>query len=137
MVIGRDGEALSKLNKDLSVLLQTRKIEIKVKEVKRPDLDARVVADNIAMAIERRASYRRAAKQYLQKSMEAGAKGIKIYIGGRLNGAEIARGEFVSEGRIPLQTIRADIDYAHSEALTTYGKLGIKVWIYRGDIFNK
>ena len=136
MIVGRTGTGVADLQRELSVVLQTRKVEIKVKEIKKPDLDAQTVADNIASAIVRRISYRRAAKQAVQKAIEQGAKGAKVYVGGRLNGAEIARGEFVSEGRIPLQTLRADIDYATSAAITTYGKLGIKVWIYKGDIFD-
>jgi len=111
-------------------------IEINIKEIKKPDLDANIVAKNIAGQVERRISYRRAAKQSVQKAIDAGAIGVKVFISGRLNGVEIARSEFFKQGNIPLHTFRADIDYARSTAKTTYGAIGIKVWIYKGNIYK-
>ena len=110
---------------------------INIKEIKKPMLDAQIVGQSIAQQVEKRISYRRAAKMALEKIMEAGAIGGKIYLGGRLNGVEISRSEFFSKGKIPLHTFRADIDYASVAAQTSYGKIGIKVWIYKGDIFKK
>ena len=107
---------------------------INILEIKRADLDAKLVAENIARQLENRVSFRRAQKQAIQRSMRAGAQGIKTMVSGRLGGADIARSEYYSEGTVPLHTLRADIDYAHAEADTTYGKLGVKVWIYRGEV---
>ena len=111
-----------------------QKVFIDIKEIKRPDRDAQLVAENIAQQLENRVSFRRAMKSTMGRSMKAGVKGIKTAVGGRLGGADIARTEFYSEGTIPLQTLRADIDYGFAEADTTYGKLGVKVWIYKGEV---
>ena len=111
-----------------------KRVHINIVEIKKADLDARLVAENIARQLENRVSFRRAQKQAIQRTMRAGAKGIKTQVSGRLGGADIARAEHYSEGTVPLHTLRADIDYAHAEADTTYGKLGVKVWIYRGEV---
>lgn len=136
MIIGRGGEVIEELKAKLKKQFNTN-FTINIKEVKKPMLEAEIVAENLAKQVERRVSYRRAAKMAVQKIMEAGASGVKIYLGGRLNGVEIARGEFFTEGKIPLHTFRADIDYASRPASTTYGQIGIKVWIYKGDIFKE
>ena len=112
----------------------TKKLIVDIKEVKRPDRDAQLVAENIALQLENRISFRRAMKSTMQRTMKAGAKGIKTSVSGRLGGADMARTEFYSEGTIPLQTLRADIDYGFAEADTTYGKVGVKVWIYKGEV---
>jgi len=135
IIIGKQGDKLDKLKKKLSQKFGEH-IEINIKEIKKPDLDAKIVADHIAKQVERRVSYRRASKQAVQKSIDAGAIGVKIYVGGRLNGVDIARGEFFKQGNIPLHTFRADIDYARATAATTYGSIGIKVWIYKGNIYK-
>lgn len=135
VIIGRQGASVE----DLKAALEKEfghKFTINIKEIKKPELDAWLVAENIAMQIERRVSYRRAAKMSVKKAIDAGAKGIKIRIGGRLNGVEISRSEFYAEGQIPLHTFRADIDYALAEAKTTYGIIGVKVWINRGMVFK-
>ncbi|OGJ42290.1 30S ribosomal protein S3 [Candidatus Peregrinibacteria bacterium RIFCSPLOWO2_01_FULL_39_12] len=136
VVIGRGGETIEKLKDTLSKKFKET-FAINIKEIKKPMLDARIVGDNLAVQVEKRVSYRRASKMAIEKTMEAGAIGVKIYLGGRLNGVEISRGEFFSKGKIPLQTFRANIDYASVTAYTTYGKIGIKVWIYKGDVFKK
>jgi len=136
IVIGRGGELIEKLKEDLKKKFNVT-FAINIKEIKKPTLDAELVAKNIAKQVEKRISYRRAAKMSIDKSMEAGAIGVKVYLGGRLNGVEISRGEFFSKGKIPLHTFRADIDYASVPAHTTYGKIGIKVWIYKGEVFKK
>ncbi len=136
IVIGRGGELIEKLKEDLKNRFNVT-FAINIKEIKKPTLDAELVAKNIAKQVEKRISYRRAAKMSIDKSMEAGALGVKVYLGGRLNGVEISRGEFFSRGKIPLHTFRADIDYASIPAHTTYGKIGIKVWIYKGEVFKK
>ncbi len=133
VIIGHGGEEIEKLKKQLSNLVNEN-IQVSVMEVKVADLAAQLVAKSIAQQIEGRASYRMAQKKAIRNAMKAGAKGIKTLVSGRLNGAEIARSEGYSEGTIPLHTLRADIDYAASEADTTYGKLGVKVWIYKGEI---
>ena len=133
MVIGKGGSEVEKLRKALSNLTEKR-IHINIVEIKKVDLDARLVAENIARQLESRISFRRAQKQAIQRTMRAGAKGIKTQVSGRLGGADIARAEHYSEGTVPLHTLRADIDYGHAEADTTYGKLGVKVWIYRGEV---
>ncbi|WP_031547049.1 MULTISPECIES: 30S ribosomal protein S3 [Salinicoccus] len=133
MVIGKGGSEIDKLRTALTNLTG-KKIHINVVEVKKVDMDAKLVAENIARQLENRVSFRRAQKQVLQRAMRAGAKGIKTQVSGRLGGADIARSEGYSEGTVPLHTLRADIDYAHEEADTTYGKLGVKVWIYRGEV---
>ena len=136
MVIGRDGDGIDALKKDLMKLTK-KNVEVEIKEIRRAELDAQLTAESIAQALERRVSFRRAMKQALQRTMKAGAKGIKIVAAGRLGGAEIARSEKYSEGNVPLHTLRADIDYGFAEADTTYGKLGIKVWINHGEILDK
>lgn len=133
IVIGKGGSEIEKLRKRLIDLIG-KNVNINIVEVKVPDLDAQLVAENIALQLERRISFRRAMKQCMARSMKAGAKGIKTSCSGRLGGAEIARTEHYHEGTIPLQTLRADIDYGFAEANTTYGKIGVKVWIYKGEI---
>ncbi len=133
MVIGKGGSEVEALRKNLNELTQKR-VHINIVEIKRANLDAKLVAENIARQLEGRVSFRRAQKQAIQRTMRAGAKGIKTQVSGRLGGADIARAEHYSEGTVPLHTLRADIDYAWEEADTTYGKLGVKVWIYRGEV---
>lgn len=133
MVIGKGGTEVEGLRKALNQLTGKR-VHINIIEIKRADLDAKLVAENIARQLENRVSFRRAQKQAIQRTMRSGAQGIKTQVSGRLGGADIARAEHYSEGTVPLHTLRADIDYAHAEADTTYGKLGVKVWIYRGEI---
>ena len=133
MVIGRQGSNIELLKSDLKKMTESA-IEINIVEVKTPDMDATLVAENIAAQLERRIAFRRAMKQCVGRTMRMGAKGIKIMCSGRLNGAEIARSEQYHDGTIPLQTLRADIDYGFAEADTTYGKVGVKVWIYNGEI---
>ena len=138
IVIGKGGAEIEKLKKDIADFLKTdATVDVKVVEVKQPDLNAQLVAENIAAQLEKRISFRRAMKQSIGRTMRLQAKGIKICVSGRLGGAEIARSEHYHEGTIPLQTLRADIDYGFWEANTTYGKIGIKVWIYRGEILNE
>ncbi|WP_075620189.1 30S ribosomal protein S3 [Paenisporosarcina indica] len=134
MVIGKGGSEVEALRKNLNATTGGKRVHINIVEIKRADLDAKLVAENIARQLENRVSFRRAQKQSLQRTMRAGAKGIKTQVSGRLGGADIARAEHYSEGTVPLHTLRADIDYAHAEADTTYGKLGVKVWIYRGEV---
>jgi small subunit ribosomal protein S3 len=131
VLIGRKGESVKILRQELEALTG-KKVDLDVKEIKSPDTDAFLVAQNIAGQLERRISYRRAMKRAIQQAMNRGAEGIKISVSGRLSGAEMARRVTLREGRVPLQTLRADIDFARTEALTTYGQIGIKVWIYRG-----
>ncbi|HSJ37549.1 MAG TPA: 30S ribosomal protein S3 [Planococcus sp. (in: firmicutes)] len=133
MVIGKGGSEVEVLRNQLNTMTGKR-VHINIIEIKRADLDARLVAESIARQLENRVSFRRAQKQALQRTMRSGAKGIKTQVSGRLGGADIARAEHYSEGTVPLHTLRADIDYAHAEADTTYGKLGVKVWIYRGEV---
>ncbi|UCZ53375.1 30S ribosomal protein S3 [Bacillus shivajii] len=133
MVIGKGGSEVEALRKALNQLTGKR-VHININEVKTPDMDSRLVAENIARQLENRISFRRAMKQSIQRTMRAGAKGIRTEVSGRLGGADIARSESYSEGTVPLHTLRADIDYGTAEADTTYGKLGIKVWIYRGEV---
>ena len=133
MVIGKGGTEVEALRKALNTLTD-KKVHINIIEIKKADMDAKLVADNIARQLEGRVSFRRAQKQTIQRAMRAGAKGIKTMVSGRLGGADIARSESYSEGTVPLHTLRADIDYATAEADTTYGKLGVKVWIYRGEV---
>ena len=133
MVIGKGGSEVEYLRKELNKLTGKR-VHINIVEIKKPDLDAKLVGEGIARQLENRVAFRRAQKQAIQRTMRSGAKGIKTQVSGRLNGADIARSEGYSEGTVPLHTLRADIDYAWEEADTTYGKLGVKVWIYRGEI---
>ncbi len=132
IVIGKKGEEIEKIKKVLKRVVK-QDVKLNVKEIKQPDLDAQLVADSVTQQLEKRIMFRKAMKRAVQNTMRQGAKGIRIQVAGRLNGAEIARSEWYREGRVPLHTIKADIDYATSEALTTYGILGVKVWIYRGD----
>ena len=136
VVIGRGGAEIEVLKAELSKMTGTA-VNVDVVEVKSPDLDAQLVAESIAAQLEKRTSFRRAMKQAIGRTMRLGARGIKVSVGGRLGGAEIARTEHYHEGTIPLQTLRADIDYGFWEANTTYGKLGIKVWIYKGEVLNE
>ncbi|MFC0469740.1 30S ribosomal protein S3 [Halalkalibacter kiskunsagensis] len=133
MVIGKGGSEVEALRKALNALTGKR-VHINILEIKQADLDAKLVAENIARQLENRISFRRAMKQAIQRTMRSGAKGIKTQVSGRLGGADIARAEHYSEGTVPLHTLRADIDYGTAEADTTYGKLGIKIWIYRGEV---
>ena len=135
IVIGRGGENIEKLRLDVEKMMK-KSVAINIVEVKSPDLDSQLVAENIAAQLENRVSFRRAMKQSIGRAMKLGAKGIKVMVSGRLGGAEIARSETYHEGTIPLQTIRADIDYGFAEAATTYGRLGIKVWIYKGEVLK-
>ena len=136
MVIGRSGEGIDEFKKAL-VKMTGKTVEVSIEEVRRTELDAQLTAESVAQSLERRTSFRRAMKQPISRTMKAGAKGIKIVCSGRLGGAEIARSEKYSEGNVPLHTLRADIDYGFAEADTTYGKIGVKVWINHGEILDK
>lgn len=134
IVIGKGGSEVEVLRAELAKLTNNKKVHINISEIKNPELDAILVAESIAQQLERRTSFRRAMKQAIQRTQRAGAKGIKTSVSGRLGGAEIARTEGYSEGTVPLHTLRADIDYGTAEAHTTYGRIGVKVWIYRGEV---
>ena len=136
LVIGRSGDGIEVLKADLKKMTG-KEVEISIEEVRRSEMDAQLTAESVAQALERRVSFRRAMKQAIGRTMKAGAKGIKIMVSGRVGGAEIARSESYSEGNVPLHTLRADIDYGFAEADTTYGKLGIKVWINHGEVLDK
>tara|TARA_B110000014_G_scaffold152047_1_gene106272 strand:- start:2136 stop:2825 length:690 start_codon:yes stop_codon:yes gene_type:complete len=136
VIIGKGGSEVDKLKEELKKLT-SKEVQINIFEIKRPELDAQLVGDSIARQIEARISFRRAIKMAIASTMRMGAEGIKVKISGRLNGAEMARSESYKDGRIPLHTFRADIDYALSEAQTTYGKIGIKVWICKGEVYGK
>ncbi len=133
VIIGRGGEQIEAMKKDLSKLVN-EDIQISIVDIKKPDINAQIVADSIAAQIENRASFRMAQKRAIRNAMKVGAKGIKTLVSGRLGGADMARSEGYTEGTIPLHTLRADVDYATSEADTTFGKIGVKVWIYKGEI---
>ena len=133
VIIGKGGQEIE-VTKNEIAKMTGKKVLVDIKEIKKPDKDAQLVAENIAQQLENRVSFRRAMKSCMSRTMKAGALGIKTSVGGRLGGADMARTEFYSEGTIPLQTLRADIDYGFAEADTTYGKLGVKVWIYRGEV---
>ena len=133
VVIGKGGAEIEKIKAEVQKFT-SKKLVVDIKEVKRPDRDAQLVAENIALQLENRVSFRRAMKSCMGRTMKSGAKGIKTSCSGRLGGADMARTEFYSEGTIPLQTLRADIDYGFAEADTTYGKVGVKVWIYKGEV---
>jgi small subunit ribosomal protein S3 len=135
MIVGRGGESIGELQKELRQVFG-RNFEVKVQEVRKPEADAKLIAENIAQQITRRFPYRRVVKMALERAKESGAKGIKVKVGGRLNGVDIARSETYSKGTVPLHTLRADIDYAHAEAETMYGIIGVKVWVYRGLVFK-
>ncbi len=133
ILIGRKGDSVKKLRQDLETLTG-KKIDLDIKEVQNPDLNAYLIAQNIASQILRRVSYRRAMKRSIQQALRQGAQGVKIEVAGRLSGAEMARSVWLREGRVPLQTLRANIDFARTEASTTYGQIGIKVWVYTGEV---
>lgn len=136
VIIGKGGEEIENLKKEISKLVK-EEVQISIVDIKKPDLDATLVADSIAAQIENRASFRMAQKKAIRNVMKAGAKGVKTLVSGRLNGADIARSEGYSEGTIPLHTLRANVDYATAEADTTFGKIGVKVWIYKGEILQE
>ena len=137
IVIGRKGQEIESLKKDITKLINNPKVQIKIVQIKKPELNSQLIAENIAAMIEKRTPYRRAMKQSISNAMRSGAKGIKINCAGRLGGAEMARAESYKEGRIPLQTLRAQIDYGYTTAVTTLGSVGIKVWVYTGDTYEK
>ncbi len=134
IVIGKKGEDIERLRRQVLVMNNQVPVQIAVEEIRKPELDARLVAENVCQQLEKRIMFRRAMKRAVQNSMRLGAKGVKIMIAGRLNGAEIARTEWYREGRVPLHTLRADVDYGFAEAQTTYGVIGVKVWIFKGEI---
>ena len=136
VVIGKGGAEIEKLKVEIQKFT-TKKLNVEIKEIKKPDTNAQLVAENIAAQLENRISFRRAMKSCMSRTMKSGAKGIKTSVSGRLGGADMARTEFYNEGTIPLQTLRADIDYGFAEADTTYGKVGVKVWIYKGEVLPK
>ena len=136
IVIGKKGEDIEKLRKKIGKLAGVQ-TQINIEQVRKPELDAQLVADGIASQLERRVMFRRAMKRAVQNTMRVGAEGIKVQVGGRLGGADIARAEWYREGRVPLHTLRADIDYATAEANTTYGIIGVKVWIFKGEVFGE
>ena len=135
IVIGKKGEDVERLRKEVSRMMGVP-VHINIEEIRKPELDAQLVAQNVAQQLERRVQFRRAMKRVMQNAMRLGAEGIKVRVAGRLGGAEIARSETYHEGRVPLHTLRADIDYATAEALTTYGILGVKVWIFKGEVIG-
>jgi small subunit ribosomal protein S3 len=139
IVIGKKGEDIEKLRAQVSKMIKMpiQDVRINIAEVRKPELDAQLVAEGIAQQLERRVMFRRAMKRAVTNTMRVGAEGIKVKVGGRLNGAEIARSEWYREGRVPLHTLRADIDYGVAEAHTTYGVIGVKVWIFKGEVFEK
>ena len=134
MLIGTKGAGVEQLKKELNAIVKAGAIHINILEVKRPDMDALLVAESVAQQLEKRSSFRRTMKQAMSRVMRSGAKGVKIMVAGRLDGAEIARSESYHEGSIPLQTMRADIDYGTAEAHTTFGIIGVKVWVYKGEV---
>ena len=138
IIIGKKGEDIEKLRIEVAQLVSVHinNVKINIEEIRKPELDAQLVAENIASQLERRVMFRRAMRRSVTNAMRIGAEGIKINVSGRLNGAEIARNEWYREGRVPLHTLRADVDYGFAEALTTYGILGVKVWIYKGEVFD-
>jgi small subunit ribosomal protein S3 len=139
IVIGKKGEDIEKLRAEVAHMIgmNVNDVRINIAEVRKPELDAQLVAEGIAQQLERRVMFRRAMKRAVTNTMRVGAEGIKVKVGGRLNGAEIARSEWYREGRVPLHTLRADIDYGLAEAHTTYGVIGVKVWIFKGEVFDK
>jgi small subunit ribosomal protein S3 len=135
IVIGKKGEDVERLRKELAALMKVP-VHVNIQEIRKPEIDAFLVAQNVAQQLERRVQFRRAMRRVIQNAMRLGAKGIKVRVAGRLGGAEIARSEVYHEGRVPLHTLRADIDYATAEAKTTYGVLGVKVWIFKGEVIG-
>ena len=138
IIIGKKGEDIEKLRIEVAALVSAHinNVKISIEEIRKPELDAQLVAEGVASQLERRVMFRRAMRRSVTNAMRIGAEGIKINVSGRLNGAEIARNEWYREGRVPLHTLRADVDYGFAEALTTYGILGVKVWIYKGEVFD-
>ncbi len=136
IVIGKGGQEIENLRSEVE-RMTTRKVFVNVIEIKKPEIDSQLVAESIALQLEKRIAFRRAMKKAIEKAMQSGAKGIKVQVGGRLGGAEIARREWLREGRIPLQTFRADIDFGFAEAFTTMGQIGVKVWIFKKELFKK
>ena len=138
IIIGKKGEDIEKLRVEVASLVSAHinNVKINIEEIRKPELDAQLVAENVASQLERRVMFRRAMRRSVTNAMRIGAEGIKINVSGRLNGAEIARNEWYREGRVPLHTLRANVDYGFAEALTTYGILGVKVWIYKGEVFD-
>jgi small subunit ribosomal protein S3 len=138
IVIGKKGEDIEKLKHEVARILglKPESVHLSVEEIRKPELDAKLIADSVAQQLERRIMFRRAMKRAVQNAMRLGAGGIKIQVSGRLNGAEIARTEWYREGRVPLHTLRAHVDYAHGEAKTTYGVIGVKVWVFTGEVFE-
>jgi small subunit ribosomal protein S3 len=138
IVIGKKGEDIEKLKQEVAKIigLKPESVHLSVEEIRKPELDAKLIADSVAQQLERRIMFRRAMKRAVQNAMRLGAGGIKIQVSGRLNGAEIARTEWYREGRVPLHTLRAHVDYAHGEAKTTYGVIGVKVWVFTGEVFE-
>ena len=138
-LIGKQGKGIEQLRTEITTVLQSpeKSVKVDVFEVKNPDTNAQLSAYNVAQQLEKRVSFRRAMKKVMQQAMKAGAKGIKVRVSGRLNGAEMARTEWYMEGRVPLHTLRADIDYATAEASTTYGLIGVKVWLFKGEVYGK
>jgi small subunit ribosomal protein S3 len=134
VLIGKKGSKIDKLKEEIEGMLDHKRVSIDTKEITKPDLDAQLVAENVAEQLVKRASFRRTLKKTIQQTMSEGAQGVKIQISGRLGGAEMARQETQSEGKIPLSTLRAEIDYGFAEAVTTYGNIGVKVWVYKGEI---
>ncbi len=137
LIIGKKGVEIEALKAELTKMLSGREVTINIFEIRKPELDSQLVAENIALQLIRRISYRRAMKKAISSALKFGAKGVKVMIAGRLAGAEIARTEWYREGRVPLQTLRADIDYGFAEAFTTYGVIGVKVWIFKGEVLDK
>ncbi|MDX9740078.1 MAG: 30S ribosomal protein S3 [Gammaproteobacteria bacterium] len=137
MVIGKKGEDIEKLRRDVTAMMGIRDVRINIEEIRKPELDAQLVAESIAQQIERRIMYRRAMKRAVTNTMRLGAQGIRVNLAGRLNGAEIARSEWYREGRVPLHTLRADIDYGFTEASTPSGQIGVKVWVFKGEVFDR
>jgi len=137
LVIGKKGEDIERLRREVTQMLGLPQVHINIEEVRKPELDAQLVAESVAQQLERRIMFRRAMKRAVQNTMRLGAQGVKINVAGRLNGAEIARTEWYREGRVPLHTLRADIDYGFAEAATTYGIIGVKVWIFKGEVIGQ
>ncbi len=137
VIIGRKGADIDRLREDLQGMTGNKEVHINIREIKNAAIDAQLISENIALQLEKRIAFRRAMKKSMQQAMDSGAKGIKIQTKGRLAGSEIARAEGYHEGKVPLHTLRADIDYGTAEAMTTYGKIGVKVWVYKGDIIKR
>jgi small subunit ribosomal protein S3 len=137
LVIGKKGEDIERLRNEVTQMLGLPQVHINIEEIRKPELDAQLVAESVAQQLERRIMFRRAMKRAVQNTMRLGAQGVKINVAGRLNGAEIARTEWYREGRVPLHTLRADIDYGFAEAATTYGIIGVKVWIFKGEVIGQ